>query len=293
MRNLLTILAATSALFCAHAAHAADSIGLCTGTKDGLYFGAGQSIAQAGGKSLGVTVIPSAGSWENLKAVADGTRCQAAIVQGDSLVAFARTNGGEARALRRATSLHKEYAHVICNRKSGISDAYDLMSDNKHPLAIGEEGGGSWITEQNWAALNKEFAKVPLIPEGGAIAAGMVADGNGASCMLYVSGLRSPAVSKINETYGAEMHLVPATGRLFRNAVNEKGEKLYEMEDIPAGTYSKLNPKGTFGGGGVEVPTMRAVLVVNATALGQDRYTALMDAVGRARARILADAGEK
>ena len=239
-------------------------------------------------------MVATAGSWENLQVVADGTRCQAAIVQGDAIVAFTRTHGGEARQIRRAMPLYREYAHVICNRKSGIGDAYDLMADNKHALAIGADGSGSWITEQNWAALNKDFARVPLLPEGGQIAAGDVADGAGPACMLFVAGLGSLAMNKIDAGYGDALALVPATGRLFRNAVNERGDPLYEMEDIPAGTYAHLQPRGLFGGSkAVEVPTVRAVLVVNAKALGDDQLAALMEAAGRARARILADVGEK
>jgi hypothetical protein len=65
------------------------------------------------------------------------------------------------------------------------------------------------------------------------------------------------------------------------------------MEDVPAGTYDKLMPRGWIGGKSVEVPTTRAVLIVNAAALGEQRFSLLMEAAGRARARILADAGEK
>jgi TRAP-type uncharacterized transport system substrate-binding protein len=204
----------------------AQGLSLCTGGRDGVYFTTGQSIAEAGGKSLPIQVIATAGSWENLAAVADGTKCQAAIVQGDAITAFARTHGAEARMIRRAMPLYKEYAHVLCNRKAGVTDAYDLMDDNKRPLAVGAEGSGSWITEQNWAALNKAFEKVPTIPEGGQIAAGMVADGSGAACMLFVAGLHSAAINKINASYGDALIMVPATGRLFRNAVNERGDKL-------------------------------------------------------------------
>ena len=47
-----------------------------------------------------------------------------------------------------------------------------------------------------------------------------------------------------------------------------------------------------YGTKAVEVPTQRAVVVVNREALGSANFAALMDAVSKARAKILADSGE-
>lgn len=292
-RLILAATALVGLMGCYSTARAADPITVCTAGKDGLYYGAAQFLAQASGA---VKIIPleTAGSWQDLIWLAEGTKCQAAIVQGDSVVAFQRTHGAEARNLRRASALYREYVHVICNRKANVSGVYDLVKGDKKGLAVGADGSGGWITMQNWIAADKAFGKVPVLSEGGDAAAGMIADEGGeASCMLFVAGLKTSAVNKINDQYGDAEKLVQATADVFSSAKDERGKPLYEMGEIPAGTYPKLQPTGMFGGSkGLSVPTERAVLVVNMDALGHDRFTMLMEALGKSRARIMAAGGE-
>ena len=278
------------------AASAAETLTLCTGDKTGVYYGVGQTIAAAADKNkLIIKVIETKGSWENMTLAAEGKMCQAAIVQGDAVLAFNREKGAEARSLRRAVALHREYVHAICNRQSDVSNLYDLKDDNQHPVAVGETGSGSWITWNNFISVNKEYEKVPRVYEGGQIAAGSVSSGSGGpACMLFVAGLRSSTMNKINDRYGDALKLVPATGAVFRNAKDEKGNPLYEMKDIPAGTYPNLQPSGwVYGTKAVEVPTQRAVLVVNPEAAGAANYSELMEAIGKSRSTILSNAGEK
>lgn len=276
-----------------HAARAAEEVAICTGGKSGVYYGAGQTIAAAADKSQ-VTIKPveTKGSWENLGLVAEGKTCKAAIVQSDAIPAFARARASDARVLTRASTLHREYVHALCNRRAGIDNLYYV--DAKHPVAVGESGSGSWVTFQNWISYDKDrYGVVPLVFEGGIIGAGLAAEGSAVSCMIYDVGLRSGDMNKINDRYGDQLMLVPATGRVFRDAKDERGNPLYEMLEIPSGTYPALQPAGMlYGTKAVEVPTQRAVVVVNREALGSANFAALMDAVSKARAKILADSGE-
>lgn len=288
---VLAVATAFTALAAPHA-EAADTLNLYAGPKGGVYYAVGQTIAAASDTSrLSIRVIESKGSWDNLGAIANGV-CTAGIVQGDALAAFARSNPAEARSIRRAAPLHREYVHAICNRRSGVTNLYDIKDDNKHPVEVGETGSGSWITWQNFVSVNAAYDKVPKQYEGGMVAAGAVADGHGPACMVYVAGLHAGTVNQINDQYGDALALVPATGSVFRSAKDERGDALYEMQDIPAGTYPKLQPSGwVYGTKAVEVPTQRAVLAVNPEVAGEN-FQLLMDAVGKARSKIRADTGE-
>ena len=158
-----------------HAARAAEEVAICTGGKSGVYYGAGQTIAAADKSQVTIKPVETKGSWENLGLVAEGKTCKAAIVQSDAIPAFARARAADARVLTRASTLHREYVHALCNRRAGIDNLYYV--DAKHPVAVGESGSGSWVTFQNWINYDKDrYGVVPPAFEGGIIGAGLAAE---------------------------------------------------------------------------------------------------------------------
>lgn len=152
-RSALNLFAALTMLFLSWGALAqSDSdtnkeiIGMVTGSKSGTYIKIGQDIANVV-KSAGVEVDvkDSQGSLKNILRMASKENAGFGIVQSD-VISYLRFSGDTnnkklADRLRLMAPLYKEEVHIFA--KKSIQKLADL--DGKR-VAVGSEGGGSWLT---------------------------------------------------------------------------------------------------------------------------------------------------
>lgn len=282
MRFLLIVILLTSI---ASYSMATEHIKLCTGATSGVYHLAGSELSKAVDKSfLSVELKPTRGSWQNMKLVAAGD-CQAAIVQADAYTLYAKQNPAKASSIDRVGGVYQEYTHMICNRRSGVSDASDLES-GKYTLAVGKPGSGGWVTINNWISEDEDYKNVPTVPLGGIIAAAKVADGSDVQCMLLNSGLNSGFIHKIDSRFGDKLILVSATDSDFNDATDPKGSQLYTFSDIPARTYKQHLQTGIFSG--VETIKQDAVLIINLLYFEEhiEAYEALLEAYSVSHSKL-------
>lgn len=233
----------------------------CAGRSDGVYYYAA-NVVKKFAMSLDVKPIETQGSFDNLNRLIEG-QCDAAFVQNDALKVYGMRDARAVSGIERATSIYKEYIHLVCNREAKISSISQLTS--KHTVAIGPDGSG---TQQSWQALvdsnPKKYSAVQTETRDGIRALTAVADGSDITCMIYVGGVGSRLLKEDAKRFGDKIVLAAADDAAFGEAKDAKGRPIYSYETIPASVYPAVMPKGVFGGGkDVKTVAVDAVVVVN------------------------------
>jgi TRAP transporter TAXI family solute receptor len=255
---LIALAAAGSLLSCA--AHAAPAVNLCTASESGKYYeNAGKLHGMLKGK-LAINPIVTNGSEDNLRRMVDGS-CDAAFVQADASLYFSKTNPGAALNIETVTPIQKEYAHLVCNTDAGVDAIKDLYGTKK-VVIIGKPGSGSAITWFGFGTAEKRYQPIPTSDMDGDLALTRL-NTNRAQCMLFVAGLRSGTMAKINDLGKGRLKLVKLNDGDLDSAKDAQGKPLYRYEDIPGGTYANLQ-SGWFGSS-VKTLTLDSILVVNAS----------------------------
>ena len=124
---------------------------------------------------------------------------------------------------------------MICRADAGIASIEELAQRAHQPtVLIGAPNSGSAVTWDAFTVLDPSYASVPTREIGGSEALGLVNEGEGADCLMYVSGLHSNYLSSVNDS-GAELRLVAVDDPDLDDA-KFAGLQIYEFQPIPAGT---------------------------------------------------------
>ena len=268
-------------------AHAqADDLSLCTARADGNYYAAGEAIrSRLNADRLRLALVETAGSVDNLKKLALG-ECDAAIVQLDAYLVYQEANRRERLELTRPTYLYEEYVHLVCRRDAGVESIEDLTGDGaKHTVMIGEPDSGSAATWRYFTLLDPAYESVTTQTMGGMRALAALENSDSASCMVFVSGLRSPFSAAVDGA-GDSLAIVPVDDPDLDEA-RFAGERIYQFRRIPAGTYPALESGGK--GGNLETLTVGATLFVTQrwAAAHYDTNAYLVEVILRAKPAIL------
>ncbi len=290
MLRFVAVAAATMAALSFTASAEADdqTINICTGGKSGVYYAKGKQL-QAAMLTGGVKVNPinTNGSWYNINEVAkdEGGACQVAIVQADAYALLAKREKAKAAAIDRIGALHHEYVHLVCNAKLPGDDETLLEKgdEGSRTIAVGKQGSGSWVTWNNLVAEDDDYGRVtkPLFL-GGTLAASKVADGAEADCLLYVAGLGSGYMHKLDANFGKDLRIRDFDDKDFNDAEDPKGNALYEFADLPR-EYPDGLQKPYWGAN--DTIRMRAIVVVNTAwaYADEERFEKLVDALATLR----------
>lgn len=245
-------------------AHAqAPKLKLCTGGNTGKYYEVGQKLHSSLRGKIDVDVQLSTGSDANLRRMensgaADG--CDAAVVQADALTWYRQTYKGNALKFERITTLYPEYVNLICHKESGISKIKDFYGTKDKNIAIGKPGSGTAITWFNFVKAEKRYEPISTTDIDGTIALNRLRS-NEISCIMFVAGLGTGTMKRINDENNGELVMVNLNDGDLTNAKDEKGRPIYRWEKIPGGTYPKLQT-GLFSTA-VETVAQDAILIVN------------------------------
>ncbi len=272
-------------LFAAPTAQA-ESLSLCTARADGNYYAAAEIIrARIDARRLRLELLETAGSVDNLARLARGA-CDAAIVQLDAYLVYQETHRGNRLELARPNYLYEEFVHLVCRREAGIRSIEDLVADSaKHGVLIGEPDSGSAATWRSFTLLDPAYATVPTEPLGGMQALAALRESSRASCMIYVSGLRSKFSAAVDGA-GDSLQIVAVDDPDLDEA-RFAGERIYRFRAIPAGTYPAL--EAGRNGRDLETLTVGATLFVGQrwAAENADAHRYFVDAILRAKPAIL------
>lgn len=268
----------------------ADTVRLCTGGESGNYFAAGKMI-QKMAIGLEIQVVETQGTLDNLNRTLDmdanaPEACDAMIGQPDGAVYVARQSPAKVRNLRPVAKLHTEFLHVLCSKKSGVDDLSDLSGSTDYTVAIGEKGSGSWLVWQNIIAEDESYSGVPVSVEGGILAISSVSN-DLATCMLVPAGLHNGTVNLADSNFADTVTLIDAQDKDFNDAVDIKGEPLYEWMTIPSGTYRNLQTG--FFGSSVDTIGWKAQVYVNVERVSKDTLTKFIATTARAAPGIKAE----
>lgn len=264
------------------------TVKICTGAVDGNYhFSGSQILTQARGV-LNVVLVPTAGSMENLDKL-DAGACDATIAQSDALGVWRAKNSSSSLNIEVSTVLYMETVHLICNSSAKLSKITGLTKDMT--VLTGPNGSGSQVT---WASFiladPKTYADVPTLPIGGVRAANKVKQGDDATCMLFVSGLKANSINEANviaQTVPGRMVLVPTNDSdlLKLRTPGKKGSLVYKEAVIPDGTYKGgLQPSSSWGSNSVDTVSVDAIFVANSKFIDAhpSEYDTLLRSVTRA-----------
>ncbi len=235
--KLRTLLAATAAVSCAVAAHAADFINVLTGGTSGVYYPMGVAISQIYGKAIPEaksTVQSTKASAENLNLLQAG-RGEIAFTLGDALGDAWK---GDAEAgfkaplnkLRTIAGIYPNYIQIVANADSGIKSLADLKGKR---VAVGAPKSG---TELNARAIFKgagmsyaDFAKTEYLPFGESVE---LIKNRQLDATLISAGLGVAAVRDLATAVKLVIVPIPA------DVVKKIGEAAYQPATVPANTYN-------------------------------------------------------
>lgn len=234
----LALFAAISATIPSHA-DGTPSLRICTGKPDLKYNRTGAAIGEQLRGIIDITLVPSIGSTDNLRKIADG-KCDAAIIQSDAYYVYTEQNAEASLKLEDVGPLYLEYAHLLCNRESGINKISDLKSHPTTKVAIGEPTSGTATTWYALTAKDPEYNKVASVPLSGNLALTRIIGGRDAQCMLSVVGLDSQFMKQANELGDKKLQLVSFDDNAFGALKDGMDKPLYEYASIPGGTYYNL-----------------------------------------------------
>lgn len=264
----------------------ADELSLCTARADGNYYAAGEIIrSRTNVERLDIRLRETAGSVENLKRLANGN-CDAAIVQLDAYLVYQEANRANRLELARPNYLYEEFLHLVCRRDAAVNSVEDLAGDSvAHEVLVGAPDSGSAATWRYLSLLDPGYASTPFRTIGGMAALAEMQKPGSASCMLYVSGLRSKFSEAVNDA-GDHLRLVPVDDSDLDEA-RFAGERIYNFREIPGGTYPRLQSDS--GTRGVETLTVGATLFVTQrwAAAHYDANAYLVDVILRSKPAIL------
>lgn len=285
MKRLL--FAAAAALLVPVAAQAqAPSFRLCSGIDSGNYYKAGH-ILKSKSSSVAIDVVPTQGSLDNLDKLVKG-QCDGAFVQSDAMLVFSARNAQAISSLERAGVLYQEQAHLLCNRGAGIGRVTDLTKSNT--VAVGPDGSGARTTWDAFVLADKaRYQPVNVDTRAGVRGLSAVADGSQVQCMLWVGALGSSFMKNDAQAQGDRIVLVGTDdwdmGKVARDA---RGKEVYGYSEIPAGTYTRIQPGGmVYGTKAVKTITVDALFVasnawINANETAYDKLLRSFSAAGPA-----------
>jgi len=263
---------------------------LCTGSAKGNYYAAGQEVArQVARDDIAVELVETGGSMDNMQKMADGD-CDAGFAQVDAYLRYQAVNQGSRLEVEWPRQLYDEYVHLVCRRDTGVESIKDLAGRSKSfSLMVGAPGSGSAITWDSFTRLSPDYLDVETHEADGNEALQSINEAK-ASCLMFVSGLRSKYASQVNNS-GASLRLVSVDDRDFKKA-KHIGKPIYDFQDIPKETYRKLQSPS---GDSIETLTVRAAMIISSAWAREHAvpFEALTEGIKRAtpiiRERVAAD----
>ena len=222
----------------------AVDMAIMTGSEKGTYYQFGLNLKElVKSKGIELSVIPSAGSIENLYAVYKRPHTQIGIVQSDVLAFVSRLQSDPtlikiAEKTKMVFPLYNEEIHLLGKRD--VTD-FDQLAGRK--VAIGEDGSGTYLTARLLFEVSgvkpKEMVTIGTTEALSQLKAGTI------DAMFYVAGFPVKLFTEgVTEKDG--LALIPI--------LNAKAAEFYPKTKIPANTY-KWQPEE------VNTLTVKAVLV--------------------------------
>jgi TRAP-type uncharacterized transport system substrate-binding protein len=261
------------------------TVKLCTGARDGNYDFSGLQIAQQAKGALNVVVVNTQGSLDNL-AKLDSGECDAGIVQSDAYGVYLKQNAHSALNLEKGRVLYQEYLHFICNTDARLSKITQLTK--KNTILVGPLGGGTSTTWESFKIADpKRYEPIPTLPIGGLRAVNVVQEGSEASCMLFVTGLKSGQINEANQVAlnsKGRLALIAADDSDLPKIKDPKGRPIYTEAKIPSGTYPGGLQPASLLGSSVDTIAVDAVFVTSAKFIdaNEQAYNTLLRAVNSA-----------
>ncbi|WP_203337755.1 TAXI family TRAP transporter solute-binding subunit [Nocardioides limicola] len=229
-----------------------DSLAISTGNPSGIYAIYGQELGAVIERRAGVsvTVLPSAGSIENLENLASG-RADLAFSAADAAIDAVAGRGAfdEALPLRALARIYDDFLHLVVAEDSPVRRIEDLRGRS---VSVGSPNSGTaliagrLLDAAELAATDLEVHELSLDAAIEALRSGEV------DALFWSGGLRTPALVELTEEFGIRM--LPLED-LVDQVRSEFGSG-YRHGTIPAGTYGRTE----------SVPTLAVpnVLVVRA-----------------------------
>ena len=223
----------------------APTFRLCTARPEGNYHRFAEIVQQSAGSGVLVELINTKGSMENLRLLEE-RKCDGAYVQRNAFGMYADRNPSGEFNFERVSTPAVEFAHMICNRNSGVDDVGDLIGKS---LLIDAIGSGTEVTWSEFVTMDDNYKDVSTQTVGGTSALNQVAMGQ-ADCMLFVASLNTQLLQRANNL-GDDVVLVPVNdwdfndkkygnGKLFQGLQDPSGEAVYVFLDIPDDQYPNI-----------------------------------------------------
>lgn len=295
MKKIFFAAVAITALTALSSPSLADEVSVCTGGSGGVYEYVGQKMQQQLRGAVDIEVVNTLGSWDNLQKLSSG-ECDVAITQSDALYLWEKEEGN----LEYFTigELYTEFVHLLCNRKSSVTEFAELTQSTK--VFSGGRGSGADVTIRGLVQADAEFGgkdyvKVPLVNEPNPEVALVKIKGRAAECLVYVGARGNKFMGVQAEKLADDLVLVPVEDKDF-NDVTMKDDNgievsVWSQTEMPYSTYNNIMPSGFTGR--QDVPTMgvTAMMIVSDDLVTEnpDAYAKIGFAIGDVMNIVRAD----
>lgn len=262
---------------------------ICGGKDGGMYDRAANYMDKYLKDVADVVVLKTKGSMDNIDGIVNDV-CDAAFTQRDALIVAGQKSGEVLAALDVAGNLIAESAHLVCNKEAGISKMWQLTKD--HTVAVGDMGGGSWVSWQALALKSpKTYKPIGTDTRSGLRALKAVESGEVTCAWNIVGEGASLYTSFDGQALGDKIQLVRTDDTDLKAVKDLKGKPFYDFGSLSGKIYQRLAPSGVFSYDDVGVMKIQSVMVVKTDwiAGNEAAYERVLQALTRARRDIEAE----
>ena len=230
---------------------------ICTAQRGNNYHRYGVLLKEKLKDSVGIEVVETRGSWENIERIDSSPRlCDAVIAQEDAYILHQFEKPSSGLTMDRTATLFPEYVHLLCP-KTIQANSLSELDPEKHSIIVNEYGSGSYITWRLFRRLNPDYKRFQIVEKGVDEAMLRILDQGSPACFFYVSGLGGHTLNTADETFGTQLKLVGINDPKLTRKVGRDNRQIYRPSRIDTGVYKKLHQ------GPVMAPTVAAVFFLS------------------------------
>jgi len=211
---------------------------------------------------IAIKCVHTAGSSENLERFFSG-KADAILAQSDVIADYLRISRKKKLGPYQL-AIYPEFIHMIARSDSGIKSVKDMEKSDR--LYIGPAGSGTAAT---WRGLvsqdpNRYGAKRIRVKNADYDSALKAVLASKDAVMMFVSGLNSPFMQKMDTRCGKKLRLVLVDDYDFNDKKDTEGNLIYRFREIPKSTYPNMQEKlWGLSSKKIETLTVDAVLILH------------------------------
>jgi TRAP-type uncharacterized transport system substrate-binding protein len=219
-------------------AQTAPTVRITTGGQGNAYWNGCQKLKANFAASFSIECLSSPGSMANLARLRAG-EADLAFVQADAMAVAKKDNVID--GIDQIAEVGEEFVQLVCNKKSGITQASDLETASPRPkVLVGPDGSGAATTLRNWIIEDEDYRNIEAVYESATGSGALKLKQNAVACAMEVSAPNGKTMNTLDSAADGQLSLVDIDDGDFNDSTDIDGNPVYRFTEIPSSTYANL-----------------------------------------------------